>query len=133
MPSDEPECEVPRPIENAKSVRRRRHFSGLAAERFAAVWLTLKGYWILGTRVRTPAGEIDLIALRGQRLAFVEVKRRQTRADAEASVGPKQRRRVRSAAQLWLARNPRYQNREIAFDIVFLIGASWPVHIRNGL
>ena len=57
-----------------------RYRRGRLSEWLAAAALLAKGYRILGRRVRTPYGEIDLIAVRGRRLAFVEVKRRATRA-----------------------------------------------------
>lgn len=118
-----------------REARRQRYLSGFAAERLAALFLMLKGYRILGIRVRTAAGEIDLIVLRGDRLAFVEVKRRTNvrEADVEGSVSLKQRRRVRSAAQLWLARHPQLQDRELHFDLVVLFGYSLPKHLADGL
>jgi putative endonuclease len=57
-------------------------------------------------RYKTPVGEIDLVALKGKRLAFVEVKRRKTQADAAWTLPAKQRRRIISAAQYWLAGHP---------------------------
>lgn len=93
----------------------------------------LKGYRILGMRVRTAAGEIDLIALRGNRLAFVEVKRRASRLEAEASVSLNQRRRIRSAAQLWLARNPQMSDCELHFDLFFLVRRRFPRHLADAL
>lgn len=117
----------------ATSERRRRYRLGLSAELVAAVYLMLKGYRILARRHRTPAGEVDLIAVRRRRLVFIEVKRRATLGDAEASITSKQRRRVRRAAELWLGRNQRYLDCEIGFDLVFLLPRRWPVHIENGL
>jgi len=99
----------------------------------AALALRLRGYRILGRREKTPLGEIDLIAVRGHRLAFVEVKQRATRDAAEAAVTATQRERIRRAAGLWLARHVRYQSHEIAFDLVFVIARRWPEHIENGL
>jgi len=55
---------------------------GVFAETLAALLFRLKGYRIVASRYRTPVGEIDLVALKGKRLAFVEVKRRKTQADA---------------------------------------------------
>ena len=132
MPTDK----NPRGAETAVSQRRqrqRRYQSELTAERIAALWLMLKGYRILGTRVRTPAGEIDLVAVRASRLAFVEVKRRANRQEAEAAVTVRQRRRVRGAADLWLVSNPRFQDQDICFGLVFLMTRQWPLHITNGL
>ena len=42
----------------------------------------LKGYAIVARRYKTPVGEIDMVALKGKRLAFIEVKRRKTQEDA---------------------------------------------------
>ena len=58
-----------------KRTRAYRH--GLFAETVAALLLRLKGHRIVARRYKTPVGEIDLVALKGKRLAFVEVKRRE--------------------------------------------------------
>jgi putative endonuclease len=113
--------------------RRARNRSGHYAEWLAAMALRLRGYRILAKRERNPLGEIDLIAVRGKRLAFVEVKRRADREAAEAALSDTQRARIRRAADLWLARNEGYQSYEISFDIVFLVGRSWPRHLENAL
>ena len=62
--------------------RVRAYRSGLVAETVAALMLRVKGYAIVAQRYKTPVGEIDLVAIKGKRLAFVEVKRRRTREDA---------------------------------------------------
>lgn len=116
-----------------KRARRRRYFGGLAAEWVAAGWLALKGYRIIGRRVRTAGGEIDLIAVRRRRIAFIEVKHRQDLVAAEASIIPRQRQRVRNAAQLWLGKRPEFHEFEMGFDVVFLMPWRWPVHLENGL
>ena len=59
-----------------KRVRAYRH--GLLAETIAALLLRLKGHRNIARRYKTPVGEIDLVALKGKRLAFVEVKQRKT-------------------------------------------------------
>jgi putative endonuclease len=56
---------------------------GRRAESLAAWWLRLKGWRILARRVRTPVGEIDLVARRGRTIAFVEVKARATAVQAD--------------------------------------------------
>jgi putative endonuclease len=63
-----------------KRIRAYRH--GLFAETVAALLLRAKGNRILARRYKTPVGEIDLVALKGRRLAFVEVKQRRTIDDA---------------------------------------------------
>ncbi len=71
--------------------RRAAEVAGRRGERIAGWWLRLKGWQILDRRVRTPAGEVDLVARRGKLVAFVEVKARAT--DAAASWSPSSRSR----------------------------------------
>jgi putative endonuclease len=92
-----------------------------------------RGYRILGRRVRTPYGEIDLIAARGKRLAFVEVKRRATRPEAEAAITPRQSGRIARAAEFWVSRNQRYRDHEQGLDVVFVTPNRLPVHVANAL
>ncbi|KGM35390.1 YraN family protein, partial [Inquilinus limosus] len=54
--------------------RRRAEAFGHRAERAAAWLLRAKGWRILARRLKTPLGEIDIVALRGRTVAFVEVK-----------------------------------------------------------
>jgi putative endonuclease len=117
----------------APNERQRRYRRGHAAELLAAGLLVAKGYRILARRYATPLGEIDIVAARGRRIAFVEVKARQSRLACEAAITPALALRVRSAASLWLKRNPRYQNREQGYDVVFVVTWHWPQHIPNGL
>lgn len=116
-----------------KRMRRRRYLGGLAAEWVAAGWLVLKGYRVIARRVRTAGGEIDLIAVRGRRIAFIEVKHRQDLAAAQASIASRQRQRVRKAAQMWLGKRPDFHEFEMGFDVVFLMPWRWPMHLENGL
>jgi putative endonuclease len=58
-------------------------------------WLVLRGYRIVGRRRRTPVGEIDIVARRGQILAIIEVKARRDRDTALEAVSSRQRRRLR--------------------------------------
>ena len=62
-------------------------------------WLRLKGYRILATRYKSPAGEIDIIALRGNMLIAAEVKARADRTDALYAVSPDQQRRIARALE----------------------------------
>ena len=92
-----------------------------------------KGYRILARRVRTPYGEVDLIAVRGRRIAFVEVKRRATRLECEAALTPRQAGRIARAAEFWLSRHARYRDYERGLDAVFVTPSRLPMHLPQAL
>jgi putative endonuclease len=114
-----------------RQARVRAYRSGLFAETLAALLLRLKGHRVVARRYKTPVGEIDLVALKGKRLAFIEVKRRRTAEDAAWTVPAKQRRRIVRAAQYWLAGHPDFAGHDIAFDVVLAAPWRWPQHIAN--
>jgi putative endonuclease len=113
--------------------RRARLRRGFVAELLASVTLMAKGYRILARRHRTPFGEIDIVAARGRRLAFVEVKRRQTFPDAEAALTPRQSGRIASAADYWLDRHPAFRDHEIGLDAILVVPRRFPRHLPNAL
>ena len=104
---------------------------GLFSETLTAWLFRLKGYRIVARRYRSPVGEIDLVAARGKRIAFVEVKRRQTKDEAAHSLSTKQKERIVRAAQYWLASHPDFTPYTIGFDVVLAAPWSWPRHIEN--
>lgn len=114
------------------SERRARYRTGLWAEFFAAIYLTFKGYRILARRYKTHSGEIDLIAVRGSVVAFVEVKARLTFAAAEFSISPRQSKRIRRAAERWMSRSPRYRDFEQRFDALYILPGRLPAHLAGG-
>lgn len=78
---------------------------GRRAETAAADDLAARGYQIIGRNVAMlPYGEIDLIARRGDRLVFVEVKARrsQTFGGGAAAISAAKIGRLRRTAQAWL-------------------------------
>ncbi len=105
--------------------------SGRRQEIVAAVWLMLKGYRILGLRLRTPAGEIDLLAQRGGVLAVVEVKSRTSIAAALEAVGASQRERLRRAGRALAARRHGLMRLNVRLDLVALAPRAWPRHIAD--
>lgn len=111
--------------------RKLREQGGRDAERAAALWLTLKGYRILDRRAKTGAGEIDLIALRGNILAFIEVKARRRRDTAIEAVTPGARKRIEQAARIWCTRRRGMETRNWRFDIVAVTPGRLPEHIRD--
>lgn len=103
---------------------------GRQGERFAATWLRLKGWTILATRVRTPAGEVDLVAKRGALIAFVEVKVRSTRADLSLAIDERRLARVAAAAEI-LAPRFATAGEDIRIDVILLAPRTLPRHIEN--
>ena len=113
--------------------RRARLGRGGRGELIAAALLMAKGYRILARRFRNPFGEIDIIAARPGRVAFVDVKWPSRKEESEAALTPGQSRRIADAADHWLARNPRYLEREIGLDAVLVVPWRLPRHIPNAL
>lgn len=110
--------------------RQRAHRLGHAAE-WRAVWrLRLAGYTILARRYKTRLGEIDIVARRGDVLAFVEVKARRQMTTAAEALRERQFGRVSRAASLFLAQHPRYAVCAVRFDAV-LVGGFWPRHLPD--
>ncbi len=124
---------VPNDRPGPTAERRARFRRGLVAEAIAAISLTCRGYRVLARRFRVGAGEIDLIATRGRLVAFIEVKRRRDALAAEAAIAPRQRQRIMRAADVWVARNPRFAGHDRRFDVVFVLPRRWPRHIEGGL
>ncbi len=99
---------------------RRSQLRGLAAEAAACAALEADGWSILGRRMRTQAGEIDLIAEKDGLLAIIEVKARPSLSTAAAALGPRQRARLLAAAEIALAANPRWGSGGIRFDLLLV-------------
>jgi len=114
-----------------RQARVKAYRRGLFAETVAALLLRLRGHRIVAQRYRTPVGEIDLVALKGRRLTFIEVKRRKTADNAAWTLPAKQRRRIVRAAQYWLAGHPDFAGHDIAFDVVLAAPWAWPRYIEN--
>ena len=103
---------------------------GHHSEAWAAWWLRLKGHRILGRRIKTQAGEIDLVTLSPfGPVCFVEVKARALARDAAEAVTSEQRTRIARAASLYLASRPGLAKRGARFDIVTVAGL--PRHLPD--
>ena len=108
--------------------RRRAFLSGRRAEALCAWLLRLKGYRILARNWRTPVGEADIVARRGRLLVFVEVKARPSHGAGIEAVSPRQRRRVRRAAEVYVSAHPALAGLDMRFDIMTIAPRSWPTH-----
>jgi putative endonuclease len=89
-------------------------------ERRAAWWYRVRGWRVLGANVRAGGNELDLIVRRGSSLRFVEVKERTGSGfgGAAGAVGAEKQRRVRRAAEAYLALHPELARLDLGFDVV---------------
>lgn len=103
---------------------------GRRAEVFAAWYLRFTFYKILAYRFRTPLGEIDLLARRGNTLIVFEVKARQNLEAAAESISAQQWKRITKALQWRLAQRPKEAELAIRFDAILISG--WRIrHIKD--
>lgn len=114
-----------------KDKRRRAWRRGRRGESLARLALRLAGYRILAQGHRTAPGEIDIIARRGNVLAFVEVKARADLGRAAEALLARQRRRIVRAAEGFLAARPELQICRCRFDVILITPWRWPRHIRD--
>jgi putative endonuclease len=118
-----------------KAARQRRggkaRREGRLSEFTAAFWLMLTGWRILAFRLKTPQGEIDLLARRGGVLAVVEVKRRATLEAALDAVTHRQRRRLRAAAENLAASRADFAGLCVRLDLIALAPGRLPRHIAD--
>lgn len=114
---------------NRQEARQRAEQQGRTAELVALVYLMLTCHRILARRWRGSAGEIDLVARRGRRIIFVEVKFRH-RSDAGSDAGSgagsdaggiptaQQRQRIARAAQQFCRQRRISPAFELRFDLI---------------
>ena len=86
----------------------------------AARWYRLRGYRILGRNVWAGGHELDVIARRGRRIVFCEVKSKGGPGfgDPLEMVTPEKQRRLRRAAEAWLLEHPDASRLSLSFDVV---------------
>lgn len=97
---------------------------GTAYERRAAEYLQKQGYQILDFNYRCKAGEIDLVALQGGYLVFIEVKYRCGRGKGSGldAVDYRKQQRILRAARWYMMENRIGQESPCRFDVVSFQG-----------
>jgi putative endonuclease len=103
---------------------------GRVAEWIAALFLMAKGYRILGHRLRTPFGEVDIAAWKDRTLVIIEVKARKTLDAGIYAVTPMAQQRIARAAEA-LAGRWRLTAAPIRFDLVVIGAGVLPQHRRG--
>ena len=107
---------------------------GESGEETAAGYLKREGYDILARNVRSRWGEVDIVASRGEELAFVEVKAWSTLAkeNLARSIDARKQRRIRTTARAFLAGRPELESKRIRFDVIFIPGGGEAVDHMEG-
>jgi putative endonuclease len=102
--------------------RRSTTARGRAAERRARFHYLLRGYRVLAANARAGGNELDIVLRRGNRLVFCEVKAKSSDryGDPLEMVGPEKRRRLRRAAEAWLAERPELAGLDVSFEVAAL-------------
>ena len=99
-----------------------RQRDGDDAEALAAAYLRRAGLQILTQNYRVRGGELDLVALDGEAVVFVEVRYRKSPrfGGAAASIDARKQQRLIHAAQVYLMKHPRQADRPCRFDCILL-------------
>lgn len=114
----------------ARDKRQKSELAGRLAEWAAIGLLSCKFYLILKTRYRNNYGEIDIIALRGKNLVFVEVKLRRTLDFAQFAVTPQQMQRIRNAATAFCKSRKWAAAKHWRYDVIACAPWRLPRHIK---
>jgi putative endonuclease len=80
------------------------HFKGFLAEVIAIIFLSLKLYKIRKWRYKSNYGEIDIIAQKGEIIAFIEVKRTRFNLRDWPTPSNYQLERIKNSAEIYLDR-----------------------------
>jgi putative endonuclease len=110
---------------------------GISGEALAADHLQSLGYKIVGSDVRTPLGQLDLVAMDGKTLVFVEVKTRAGHGYGlpQEAVDARKIRKLRQLALYYLKMRP--HRGPVRFDVVGLTVANGRLsrvdHVKNAI
>ena len=111
--------------------RRQAERRGRRAEMLAELVLLFRGFRVVARRFKTKAGEVDLIARRGDLVLMVEVKARASLTEAMDAVTPTALRRIEAAGDIWLGRQPDYGQLSIRYDLIAVLPRRWPRHVPS--
>jgi putative endonuclease len=92
--------------------------TGLAAEEAACAALIADGWTIHARRMRTKAGEVDVVAEKAGILSIIEVKSRPTLAEAASCLTPRQQSRLLSACEIIVAQHAAWGRNGVRLDLL---------------
>jgi len=96
-------------------------------------YLRSKGYAILERNFRSRAGEIDIIAEKGDTLAFVEVKSWSAYGEGELeySIDGRKQRRIEQTARVFIMQRPLAGKKRFRFDVILMTGGDSRKRVRH--
>jgi len=96
--------------------------SGKKGEERAVAALEGMGMQIIAKNIRSKTGEVDIVALDGETVVFVEVKAWSAYGieDLQYGINAKKQRKIIKTAKYFLSENRKYSNMAIRFDVVFI-------------
>ena len=104
---------------------------GRRGEAAASRHLRRRGWTILASRHRAAGGELDLVAARGDVVAFCEVKARGDRTALTEPITAAQRDRIRRAAEAYLATRPELAGRTVRLDLLTVRPGRFRARVRH--
>lgn len=113
-----------------KNKKRRFYYFGIIAEIIASIYLRFKFYKIIASRLKTPFGEIDLIAKKNKTIIFVEIKARNDTSLMDF-ISKHQQQRIIKASQYFMLSHKKYQHFSLRFDAIIINKYLWPKHFIN--
>ncbi|MDR2702378.1 MAG: YraN family protein [Spirochaetaceae bacterium] len=118
-------------MDKTAGIRPSARLVGVEGEMYAAFALQKKGLRVVARNSRSQYGEIDLIALDGEFLAFIEVKTWPAHGLENLSYGitRKKQQRIIETAKYFLAMHQEYCNKSIRFDVIYLHPGESMVHL----
>ncbi|MDR1278314.1 MAG: YraN family protein [Treponema sp.] len=107
---------------SAKVPRLSSSGAGRAGEDRAVAALEEAGMCIIARNVRSPRGEVDIVARDGETIIFVEVKTwsRYGIEELQYAVNPGKQRRIIETAKYFLAVHREYNGMAVRFDVIFV-------------
>ena len=118
-------------MKKTKKQKLKSYYFGILAEYLVIIFLFFKGYKFLKRRYKNYYGEIDLIFKKNNLLVIVEVKARRIINTIEEILSYHQQRRIIDSALKFVAKNKKYQNLGIRFDLVIILPFKMPLHLKG--
>lgn len=113
--------------------------SGKIAEFMCRMYMRFFGYRIIaknyrcGTGKKTPFGELDFVAVKGNVIVFCEVKKRQSNMEFLRALSYQQQQRILNGGQYFMRANPKYKKYEMRFDVFFVKLPFEIKHLKNAI